>query len=69
MLIAGRWARGGAPRTVADQACMAAIVFMVRTSSSRALLPVGEFGCGGRGRVGGLPAPLGAFSTRQVPVL
>jgi transposase len=47
MLIAGRWARGGAPRTVADQACMAAILFMVRTSSSRALLPVGEFGCGG----------------------
>jgi transposase len=26
---------------------MAAILFMVRTSSSRALLPVGEFGCGG----------------------
>jgi transposase len=39
-------ARGGAPRTVADRACMAAIVFMARTSTPWALLPVGEFGCG-----------------------
>ena len=39
-------ARGGAPRTVSDRACMAAIVFMVRTSTPWALLPVGEFGCG-----------------------
>jgi transposase len=38
-------ARGGAPRTVSDRACMAAIIFMARTSTW-ALLPVGEFGCG-----------------------
>jgi transposase len=39
-------ARGGAPRTVPDRACMAAILFMCRTSTPWALLPVGEFGCG-----------------------
>jgi transposase len=39
-------ARGGAPRTVSDRACMAAIIFMARTSTHWALLPVGEFGCG-----------------------
>jgi transposase len=33
-------------RTVPDRACMAAIVFMARTSTPWALLPVGEFGCG-----------------------
>jgi len=36
----------GAPRTVSDRACMAAIIFMARTSTPWALLPVGEFGCG-----------------------
>jgi transposase len=39
-------ARGGAPRTVSDRACMAAIIFMARTSTPWALLPVDEFGCG-----------------------
>jgi transposase len=39
-------ARGGAPRTVPNRACMAAILFMARTSTPWALLPVGEFGCG-----------------------
>jgi transposase len=39
-------ARGGAPRTVPDRACMAAILFMARTSTPWALLPVAEFGCG-----------------------
>jgi transposase len=39
-------ARGGAPRTVPDRACMAAVLFMARTSTPWALLPVGEFGCG-----------------------
>jgi transposase len=39
-------ARGGAPRTVPDRASMATIVFMARTSTPWALLPVGEFGCG-----------------------
>src|SRR5215207_8566947 len=34
------------PRTVPDRACMAAIIFMARTSTPWALLPVGEFGCG-----------------------
>src|SRR5881397_3313995 len=32
-------ARGGAPRTVPDRACMAAIIFMTRTSTPWALLP------------------------------
>jgi transposase len=31
---------------VPDRACMAAIIFMARTSTLWALLPVGEFGCG-----------------------
>ena len=39
-------ARGGAPRTVPDRACTAAIVFMARTSTPWALLPVAEFGWG-----------------------
>jgi transposase len=39
-------ARGGAPRTVSDRACMAAIVFMARTSTPWALLPAKELGCG-----------------------
>jgi transposase len=39
-------ARGGAPRTVSDRVCMAAIIFMARTSTPWALLPVAEFGCG-----------------------
>jgi transposase len=39
-------ARGGAPRTVPDRACMAAIIFMARSSTPWALLPVGEFDCG-----------------------
>jgi transposase len=34
------------PRTVPDRACMGAILFMARTSTPWALLPVGEFGCG-----------------------
>jgi transposase len=34
------------PGTVSDRACMAAIIFMARTSTPWALLPVGEFGCG-----------------------
>ena len=37
---------GGAPRRVPDRACMAAIVFMCRTSTPWALLPVKELGCG-----------------------
>jgi transposase len=39
-------ARGGVPRTVADRACMAAIIFMARASTSWALLPARELGCG-----------------------
>jgi transposase len=37
---------GGAPRSVPDRACMAAILFMCRTSTPWALLPVRELGCG-----------------------
>jgi transposase len=39
-------ARGGAPRTVPDRACMAAIMFMARTSTPWTLLPTKELGCG-----------------------
>jgi transposase len=38
--------RGGAPRTVPDRACMAAIIFMARTSTPWTLLPARELGCG-----------------------
>ena len=38
-------ARGGAPRTVPDRACMAAISFMARTSTPWALLPETAAGC------------------------
>jgi transposase len=38
--------QGGAPRTVPDRACMAAIIFMARTSTPWALLPARELGCG-----------------------
>src|SRR5829696_7955821 len=41
-------ARGGAPRTVPDRACMAAIIFMARTSTPWALLPVDELGQAGQ---------------------
>ena len=37
---------GGRARTIPDRNCLAAIVFMARTSTPWALLPVGEFGCG-----------------------
>ncbi len=40
--------RGGRPRTVPDRACMAAIVFMARTSTPWELLPVAAFGCGSK---------------------
>jgi transposase len=39
-------ARGGVPRTVPDRACMAAIIFMARTSTPWALLPARDLGCG-----------------------
>jgi transposase len=38
--------RGGRPRTVADRACMAGIVFMTVTSTPWRLLPARELGCG-----------------------
>jgi transposase len=39
-------ARGGAPRTVPDRNCFAAVMFMARTSTPWALLPARELGCG-----------------------
>jgi transposase len=36
---------GGRQRSIPDRSCLAAIVFMARTSTPWALLPVGEFGC------------------------
>jgi transposase len=37
---------GGRHRTISDRACLAAIVFMARTSTPWRLLPTGELGCG-----------------------
>ena len=37
---------GGRHRTVPDRACLAAIVFMARTSTPWRLLPAKELGCG-----------------------
>jgi transposase len=38
--------RGGAPRRVPDRNCVAALIFMARTSTPWALLPAHELGCG-----------------------
>jgi transposase len=37
---------GGRRRTISDRACLAAIVFMARTSTPWRLLPARELGCG-----------------------
>jgi transposase len=37
---------GGSHRTISDRACLAAIVYMARTSTPWRLLPAGELGCG-----------------------
>ena len=37
---------GGRHRTISDRACLAAIVFMARTSTPWRLLPARELGCG-----------------------
>ena len=37
---------GGRHRTISDRACLAAIVYMARTSTPWRLLPAGELGCG-----------------------
>jgi transposase len=37
---------GGRHRTISDRACLAAIVYMARTSTPRRLLPAQELGCG-----------------------
>ena len=38
--------RGGVPRRVPDRNCVAALIFMVRTSTPWAFLPAKELGCG-----------------------
>ncbi len=38
--------RGGVPRRVPDRNCVAALMFMARTSTPWSLLPVKELGCG-----------------------
>ena len=38
--------RGGVPRRVPDRNCVAALVFMTRTSTPWSLLPAKELGCG-----------------------
>jgi transposase len=37
---------GGRHRTISDRACLAAIIYMARTSTPWRLLPAREFGCG-----------------------
>ena len=37
---------GGRHRTISDRACLAAIVYMARTSTPWRLLPAQELGCG-----------------------
>ena len=37
---------GGRHRTISDRACLAAIVYMARTSTAWRLLPARELGCG-----------------------
>ena len=39
-------ARGGVPRRVPDRNCVAALIFMARTSTPWSLLPAQELGCG-----------------------
>ena len=38
--------RGGVPRRIPDRNCVAALVFMARTSTPWSLLPAKELGCG-----------------------
>jgi transposase len=38
--------RGGVPRHIPDRNCVAALVFMARTSTPWSLLPAKELGCG-----------------------
>jgi transposase len=38
--------RGGVPRRVPDRNCLAAVIFMARTSTPWSLLPAKELGCG-----------------------
>jgi transposase len=38
--------RGGVPRRIPDRNCVAALIFMTRTSTPWALLPAKELGCG-----------------------
>jgi transposase len=38
--------RGGVPRRVSDRNCVAALIFMARTSTPWVLLPAKELGCG-----------------------
>ena len=43
---------GGRHRTISDRACLAAIVYMARTSTPWRLLPAKELGCGSPATVG-----------------
>jgi transposase len=38
--------RGGVPRQIPDRNCVAALIFMTRTSTPWSLLPAKELGCG-----------------------
>jgi transposase len=38
--------RGGVPRRIPDRNCVAAMIFMARTSTPWSLLPANELGCG-----------------------
>jgi hypothetical protein len=61
--------RGGVPRRVPDRNCVAALIFMARTSTPWALLPAKELGCAPRPPAGGGwtsgPAPGCSISFRR----
>jgi len=57
---------GGRQRSISDRACLAAIVYMARTSTPWRLLPVRELGCARR-RPAGAASPSGPTSACSKP--
>jgi hypothetical protein len=58
--------RGGVPRRVPDRNCLAAVIFMARTSTPWSLLPAKELGCGSAGRIDLERVSVDSFSLRAV---
>ncbi len=64
--------RGGVARTIPDRNCVAALIFMARTSTPWALLPATELGCGSASTCGRRLdqwAQAGVFETLQAVLL